>query len=272
MATAVRIGHPPAPSPPACPHGDGPLATTRIDRWWLAPLGNALFLGVLSAYAVWAGFQTSDFATAHYISPLYSPCVAADCGRHATVVLVGRWWRWSPALLVMAVPIGVRATCYYYRKLYYRSFWLSPPACAVAEPRRRDVGESRLPLVLQNAHRYFWAASVLVALMLTADTVRSFGQGRGVGIGVGTVLIALTTAAFWAYLLSCHACRHLVGGGLRAMAGHPARRRLWGWVSSLNHYHGVFALVSLPLVMVTDAYIRLVASGVWHDPHAVIFG
>ena len=30
--------------------------------------------------------------------------------------------------------MAFRATCYYYRKAYYRSFWLSPPACAVAEP------------------------------------------------------------------------------------------------------------------------------------------
>src|ERR1700733_9955412 len=114
--------------------------TQRTDRWWINPAATALFLGGLTIYAVWAGFQTSHFAVGSYISPLYSPCVAADCGSRANVVIIGSWWKLSPALLVMAVPIGVRATCYYYRKLYYRAFWLSPPACAVAEPHAHYSG------------------------------------------------------------------------------------------------------------------------------------
>jgi hypothetical protein len=246
--------------------------TERRDRWWLSPLGTAVFLGGLSAYALWAGLQTSDFAVGSYVSPLFSPCVAADCGTHATFDLVGGWWRWSPALLVIAVPIGVRATCYYYRKLYYRSFWLSPPACAVGEPRRTQSGESRFPLVWQNAHRYLWALGVVVAVMLSADAVEAFRQPGGIGVGVGTVLIVANGLAFWGYLLGCHACRHLVGGGSRSLAARPLRRRLWARVSRLNARHGLFALISLPLVMVTDGYVRLVASGVIADPHVTWFG
>ncbi|HEX3794784.1 MAG TPA: hypothetical protein VHV57_09820 [Acidimicrobiales bacterium] len=262
--TSVRIGPPPARR--------RRFATLRPDRWWLRPLAAAAFLGALTAYAVWAGFQTSRFATGSYISPLYSPCVAADCGAHANAVIIGRWWQWSPALLVMAVPIGVRATCYYYRKLYYRSFWLSPPACGVAEPHARNSGESRFPLVLQNLHRYFWAASVLVAAMLTFDAVNAFRQPGGLGVGVGTALIVLNGAAFWGYVLSCHACRHLVGGELRSQAGHPIRHRSWKITSALNSHHGQFALVSLPLVMITDGYVRLVSSGVFSDPHVLLLG
>jgi len=254
-----------------CPHAPRRLATGRGDRWWLRPLGTALFLGGLTAYALWAAVQASHYAVGHYVSPLYSPCVAADCGPHTTVALIGRWWRWSPALAVVAVPVGVRATCYYYRTLYYRSFWLSPPACAVAEPHRRAGGESRFPLVLQNVHRYFWAASVLVAMMLTADTVEAFRFAGGIGVGLGTGIILVNTAAFWAYLLSCHACRHLVGGGLRALAAHPWRRWSWRAVSRLNAHHGLCALISLPLVMVTDLYVRLDAAGVITDPH-LVFG
>jgi hypothetical protein len=264
VATQVHIGSPPTPK--------RPLETLRLDRWWLNPATTALFLGSLTAYAIWAGFQTSHFAVGSYISPLYSPCVAADCGSRANAVIIGSWWKWSPALLVMAVPIGVRATCYYYRKLYYRSFWLSPPACAVAEPHERYSGESRLPLVLQNLHRYFWAASVLVATMLTVDAVNAFRQPGGIGIGVGTVLIALNGGAFWTYVLSCHACRHLAGGALRSLSGHPLRSRLWRLTSVLNTRHGLFALISLPLVMATDAYIRLVSAGVFSDPHVTLFG
>src|ERR1700683_39510 len=145
--TQVHIGSPPTRAPR--------LETLRIHRWWLKPVATALFLGGLTAYAVWAGFQTSHFAVGAYISPLYSPCVAADCGSRANAVIVGSWWKLSPALLVMAVPVGVRATCYYSRKLYSRFFGLPPPACGVAEPRAHYSGESRFPLILQNLHRYF---------------------------------------------------------------------------------------------------------------------
>jgi hypothetical protein len=264
VATPVQIG----PSP------NGPTTgtrTLRLDRWWVNPLATAAFLGILTGYAIWAGFQTSHFAFGSYISPLYSPCVAADCGSRANVVIIGSWWKWSPALLVMAVPIGVRATCYYYRKLYYRSFWLSPPACAVAEPHRSYSGETRLPLILQNVHRYFWALSVLVAAMLTYDAINAFRQPGGIGVGVGTGLIVVNAAAFWCYVLSCHSCRHLVGGGLRSQAKHLIRHRLWDTSSRLNSLHGLFALISLPLVMVTDGYIRLVSSGVVTDAHLTVF-
>lgn len=260
----MQIGAP--PRPPAR------VATLRRDHWWVRPAGTAFFLGTLTAYAIWAGFQTSHFAVGSYVSPLFSPCIATDCGSRADVVIIGSWWKWSPALLVMAVPIGVRATCYYYRKLYYRSFWLSPPACAVTEPHARYSGESRLPLVLQNVHRYFWAASILVAAMLTADAVDAFRQPGGIGIGVGTVLISLNGIAFWAYLLSCHACRHFAGGGLRSQFAHPIRHHLWRLTSRLNARHGLFALISLPLVMFTDGYIRLVAAGIIVDPHILVFG
>jgi hypothetical protein len=263
-STSVHIGPPPSRV--------RPLGTLRADRWWLTPVVTALFLGALTAYAIWAGLQRSHFAFGGYISPLYSPCVSADCGTRANVVLIGRWWQWSPALLVIGIPIGVRATCYYYRKLYYRSFWLSPPACAVAEPHKRYSGESRFPLVLQNLHRYFWAASVLVALMLTFDAVNAFRQPGGIGIGIGTVLIVANGLAFWAYVLSCHACRHFAGGGLRSLAMHPIRTRLWKLSSKLNTRHGLFALISLPLVMATDCYIRLLSSGVISDWHVTLFG
>ena len=31
----------------------------------------------------------------------------------------------SPAFLILIFPLGFRLTCYYYRKAYYRSFWLA---------------------------------------------------------------------------------------------------------------------------------------------------
>jgi hypothetical protein len=61
------------------------------------------------------------------------------------VGIFGTWWGISPAILILIFPLGFRMTCYYYRKAYYRSFWLSPPACAVAEPHKRYSGRDPLP-------------------------------------------------------------------------------------------------------------------------------
>ncbi len=63
-----------------------------------------------------------------YLSPFYSPLI--DPHHH--------WWPFSPALLILAGPLGFRATCYYYRKALYRAFLLDPPACAVGEPAGRN--------------------------------------------------------------------------------------------------------------------------------------
>jgi hypothetical protein len=258
-----------APDCASCPSGPGRQRgprTLRRDRWWLRPALTGTVLAVVAGYSAWAALQTRDYVAGPYISPIFSPCLAAVCGRHADVVLLGSWWRLSPALVVVGFPIGLRATCYYYRKVYYRSFWLSPPACAVGEPHRRYSGESRFPLLLQNIHRYLWYAGILVAAVLTLDAVHAFHFATGWGIGLGSLVLSANALFFWGYMLSCHSCRHLVGGGLRTLSGHPVRRRLWSAVSSLNARHPVFAWLSLPTVMVTDLYVRLLAAGVFHDP------
>jgi hypothetical protein len=220
----------------------------------------------VAGYSAWAAFQSSDYFAGPYISPIFSPCLAAICGRRANVVLLGSWWRLSPALIVVGFPIGLRATCYYYRKVYYRSFWLSPPACAVAEPHRRYSGETRFPLLLQNLHRYLWYAGLLVAAVLSLDAWHSFRFPGGWGIGLGSLILTANAIFFWGYMLSCHSCRHLVGGGLKTLSRHRVRSRLWSMVSRLNARHPLFAWLSLPTVVLTDLYVRLLATGVIHDP------
>ena len=83
-----------------------------------------------------AGLRRRDYYAAPYLSPFYSPCLS-DCVEGASDF--GQpfsWFPLSPALIILIFPLGFRMTCYYYRKAYYRAFWLSPPACAVAEPHR----------------------------------------------------------------------------------------------------------------------------------------
>src|SRR3954469_13413730 len=151
--------------------------TLRTDRWWLAPAVTFLVLFLFIVYATFRAFENAHYFSAPYLSPFYSPCLATSCapGSSDFGAAAGDWWSLSPALLILIFPLGFRMTCYYYRKAYYRAFWLSPPACAVAEPHRRYTGESRAPLILQNAHRWFFYAAVLVALVLTYDAVLAFG-------------------------------------------------------------------------------------------------
>ena len=158
-------------------------------------------------------------------------------------------------------------TCYYYRKAYYRAFWLSPPACGVAEPHKAYSGETRFPLILQNVHRYFWYAAILVGLVLTFDTVLAFrNEDEEWGhMGLGTLLMVINIVLIWLYTLSCHSCRHTVGGRLRHFSKHPVRYRLWTWVSRLNVNHGRYAWYSLFSVALVDLYIYLLATNVIDD-------
>jgi hypothetical protein len=178
------------------------------------------------------------------------------------------WWQLSPALVVLIFPLGFRLTCYYYRKAYYRAFWLSPPACAVAEPHSAYTGETRLPLILNNIHRWFWYAALLVTLVLTYDAVLSFRDyhGNWFHMGLGSLFMVINVVLIWLYTVSCHSCRHIVGGRLRHFSKHPIRYRLWSGVSKLNPRHAQFAWYSLFSVALMDLYVYLLSTGAFSDP------
>ncbi|NIY67945.1 hypothetical protein [Streptomyces malaysiensis] len=248
-----------------------PARHLRSDRWWLSPAITAAGLFAFVVYSTWRAFAGDDYYAEPYVSPFYSPCVAQNCvpmKGGANWEIFGAWWGLSPALLILIFPLGFRLTCYYYRKAYYRGFWASPPACAVAEPRAKYTGETRFPLILQNIHRYFFYFAVIVAGILTYDTVLAFRDehGRWGHMGLGTLVLLANIALIWAYTLSCHSCRHIVGGRLKHFSQHPVRYRFWGWVSGLNARHMQLAWASLISVAVADFYVYLVASGAFDDP------
>jgi len=251
--------------------GGPDLPTLRRDRWWVQPVVTVTVLTAFVAYATWAAFVNKDYFAGpslhrDLISPFYSPCLTESCvpGSHPGTILT--WWTISPALLILIFPLGFRLTCYYYRKAYYRSFWWAPPACAVADAHGAYTGESRFPLIFQNVHRYFFFAGLVFNVILTIDAVMSFRQpGVGIGISVGTVVLCVNAALLWMYSLSCHACRHLCGGGAKQFSKAPVRYRIWKTLTPLNANHMVFAWMSLVFVALTDLYVRLVASGVIHD-------
>jgi hypothetical protein len=129
--------------------------TLRRDAWWVELLPVVLVLSAFGIYATFRAFEGKFYAWGPYLSPFYSPLIDP---KH-------RWWRFSPVLLILAGPLGFRATCYHYRKAYYRAFFLRPPACAVSEGHRGAyrgetcfsfiplpcLGVPRLPLVGRNS-------------------------------------------------------------------------------------------------------------------------
>jgi hypothetical protein len=264
----------PAGTPPA---GAGRIRlaarTLRTDRWWLSPLLTAAGLLFFLAYGTFRVFTSRWYwvESYHYLAPFYSPCLSDSCvgdssaGFPRFVPALPTWL--SPAFIILVFPAGFRLTCYYYRKAYYRAFWLSPPACAVAEPHSKYTGETRFPLIFQNVHRYFFYASVVVAGILSYDVVLAFHDpAGGIGMGLGTLILLVNVVFIWAYTFSCHSCRSIVGGRLNHFSKHPMRYWFWTQVSKLNARHQLYAWISLFTVMLADFYVLLVSSGAISDP------
>jgi hypothetical protein len=247
------------------------VRTLRTDRWWLPPLLTFVGLTTFVVYAtVRAAMQEFYWvAEHHYLTPFYSPCLTASCvpGSAHFGSPFPEFWPLIPyAVISLPFLLLFRLTCYYYRKAYYRSFWLSPPACAVTEPHSTYSGETRFPLILQNVHRYFFYAALLITAINTYDAVLAFSGENGLGIGLGNIILVVNVILLWGYTLSCHSCRHAVGGRLKHFSRRPVRYRLWTWVTKLNTRHMEFAWITLGTLVLTDLYIALLSAGVFSDP------
>ncbi|MDE3202675.1 MAG: hypothetical protein KGQ66_00460 [Acidobacteriota bacterium] len=276
---AAPVASAPSPKPQIRPSPRAAIGarTLRQDRWWVSPAISFAVLSSFVAYATYAAFVNGFYYVKPYISPFYSPCLATVCGgdSHQRIQgangvphlgVFGPWWAISPAILILIFPLGFRMTCYYYRRAYYRAFWLSPPACAVAEPHKKYTGETRFPLIMQNIHRYFFYFGLIFNAILTYDAVAAFVESRspafgGGHVGLGSFVLLINACLLWAYSLSCHSCRHIVGGRLKHFSKHPLRFKFWGFVTKLNAKHMQLAWASLIFVALTDVYVRLAAAG-----------
>ncbi|MBI4628294.1 MAG: hypothetical protein HY729_06260 [Candidatus Rokubacteria bacterium] len=245
-------------------------AHLRKDSWWALPLAVFVVFSAFIVYSTWAAFQNAHYFVVPYLSPFYSPCLSKSC-LHLTlgvglpdiaVPIIGVL---SPAFLILWGPGLFRLSCYYYRKAYYRSFWLAPVACAVRDAKSGYTGETRFPLILQAFHRYTWYIAVLFIVVLTWDALLAFRFQDGFGVGVGTLVMWLNVILLALYTFSCHSCRHLCGGHLDAFSKAPVRYRVWHLVTRLNERHPAYAWLSLIWVGLTDLYIRLVSMGVIRD-------
>ena len=261
------------PSVSAAPHGhSGPHGlgvTDRPDAWWVKPLMVFVGLTAFGVYSTWAAWQGNHYLLtvngAYYLSPFYSPDLQS---------LLGIAPPFSFAFLILWIPLGFRATCYYYRKSYYRAFFLDPVACAVGEPKGRTYrGETAFPFIMQNIHRYFFYLATIVLLFLWFDAFRAFffSGPRGhlhFGVGLGSLIMLLNVIALSAFSMGCNSLRHLVGGKMDCFTCSGAARtryKLWKGVTLFNLRHMEWAWVSLFSVGLTDLYIRLCSMGIIHD-------
>jgi hypothetical protein len=222
-----------------------------------------LVLGGFGVYATWRAAQGANFEWGPYLSPLYAPLFQPD------------WWPLSPAFLILWAPGGFRATCYYYRKAYYRAFFAHPPGCAVSEPWGHDYrGEHKFPFILQNVHRYFMYIALIFIAILWWDAIKSYmwddgAGGKTFGIGLGSLIMTLNAFCLMNYTLGCHAFRHLVGGKLDCFSScttNQIRHKGWKGVTALTRNHQLWAWVSLFVVGFTDFYIYMLTLGHFSDP------
>jgi hypothetical protein len=261
------------PAAPRAQHAPGLLERFRRDQpWWLLPLTVVSVLGLFSLYVLWTAFIESPPGSVNhvsewgpYLSPFFSPLIWKD----APV---------SPAIFVLWSPLAFRATCYYYRKAYYRSFFWDPPACALGELRHREYrGESRFPLILNNLHRFTLYAALVILAWLWYDALLGLfppsGTSGHLWLGVGSAIMLVNVVLLSAYTFSCHSLRHLAGGGLDCYSTARfgmARNRAWRLLTKLNVRHPSYAWLSLFSVVITDIYIRLLQHGFIVDPHIIL--
>ncbi len=244
-------------------HSTRPNRTQRKRRPWVEPTVTAVVFGLFVLYSLWEILFHNNGVYGNYVSPFFSP-------------QVGRWFGMKSfiAFPVVWIPFLFRGTCYYYRKEYNRAWFWHPSACASTEPSgRRYTGESRFPFSWTNLHRYFWYLAVIVLVFLWKDTVQAFFFTSGFAVHLGSILMLVNAVFLTLYTFSCHAFRHLVGGGkdcnscvFGPNAGKPTTSyQLWAKVSRWNQRHGSWAWASLFSVWVVDLYVRLLIMGVIHD-------
>ena len=259
--TTARTTIKPAGTAPA-----GLGVTRRRDSWWVAPTVQGILFTVCATYLFFSGILwTPIFGTAYlvdgYLSPLFSPLIKPDW--------LPTWI--SPGLFILWVPLGFRATCYYYRKAYYRFYFADPPGCAVGEsPIHRGYRmETAFPFILQNIHRYFLYLAFIPLFFLWVDGISALVPDGRVRLGLGGVILLVNAALLTGYSLSCHSLRHVVGGKLDCFScsrGTKVRYGVWQRVTALNRRHMSWAWASLITVTLADVYVRLLALGIIGDP------
>ena len=254
---------------PAKPAGTAPSGlgrTRRPDAWWLAPTVQGILFTFLAGYLffsgiVWTPLFGTDYHVDGYLSPLFSPEFKPDW--------LPSWI--SPGLFILWIPLGFRATCYYYRKAYYRFYFADPPGCAVGEPtvHHRYRMETAFPFILQNLHRYFLYLAFIPLTFLWLDVLLAITHEGRLRLGLGVLIFLVNVVLLTGFSLSCNSLRHIAGGRLDCFSctrRTRAQYSIWKRLTSLNLHHMGWAWASFISVTLADVYVRLLALGIITDP------
>ena len=107
---------------------------------------------------------------------------------------------------------------------------------------------------------------MLISLINTWDAILAFHGHRGLRLRPGQRDPGGST---WSCSgrtpLSCHSCRHIIGGRLKHFSKHPVRYRAWTFVSKLNTRHMELAWITLATLALTDFYIMALAADWFSD-------
>ncbi len=172
---------------------------------------------------------------------------------------------YAPTVLVLPLVGLFRITCYAYRKDYHRHIFKHPLECSINNrhdsQKRGYTGETRL-FRLENLHRYFLYGSILILPFFYLDIYKALAFNMA--ITLAAVILAVNTILVTLYLFSCHAFRHLTGGGTDCysckFAGR-SRRSFFDVQSYLNSHHEQLAWASLLMFIFVDLYLRALSSG-----------
>ena len=249
--------------------------TNRIDNWWGQPLVMGLALTLTLIYTFWRLF-IYDVEISYYlngstvVSPLFSPNIL-----EWNLFGLNEWAKTAPswinaAILIIWIPFGFRGTCYYMRRVYYRSFFASPAACWVDEPQiNKSLGYKgeKMAFVINNLHRYFLYAAMIILLIKWWDVTHTMTFNDGLGISIGTLVMGIEAFLLTMYVTSCHALRHLAGGVLDRWTTGISRFRgkLFKRISIFNRSHGFWFWTSLIFVFLGDLWVLAVNKGLFSD-------
>ena len=250
--------------------------TDRVDKWWNKPFWMGFGLSLALVYTalrvlVWNGEIHYD--NHRVTSPIFSPDVI-----HIFDLQTPHWM--NSALLILWIPFGFRGTCYYMRKVSHRVFFQNPTACVVAKPKisyKIDYKGEKGLFILNNIHRYMLYLAIIILSMKVYDVYHTmwFQGDNGVesfGISIGTLVLAIESILLFMYVASCHAFRHLFGGGMNQWRSGISGifGKLHIKISNLNIEHAFWFWTSLVMVFLGDLFVWAVAEGIINDIHWII--
>lgn len=111
--------------------------------------------------------------------------------------------------------------------------------------------------------------AIIILSMKVYDVYHTmwFNDGTEFGISIGTLVLATESILLFMYVASCHAFRHLFGGGMNQWRGGISgiMGKLYIKISNLNVEHAFWFWTSLVMVFLGDLFVLAVAEGILTD-------